>query len=210
MLRFLITCLVGVLALPSVSSAQQLTGSITFIETLNDVAFNGATFDPVPFDVYHVIVTNETGEDLFTLLNASASGPFLVPAPDVDLQTGTDLAASPFDAVVAPVGDNFTADSFFTTPAGNSAPSGVTDTTSTLASDAIASLQVPWIPNGGSAVVAVLSVAGGTDPDLISFSGGFALSGQEIPIDFNFIPEPTTCMLAGLGVAGVVARRRRV
>ena len=69
------------------------------------------------------------------------------------------------------------------------------------------------LPNPGSALAGMIMPAGLTQLNLDSTytvkAVTLANTGAQVPIDLRAIPEPTTLGLAGLGLIGLVVRRRR-
>ena len=181
--------------------------------TIDQIVFDGSSFVPTPFDVYHMVVENTTPFDLFTLQGVTFNGPWLQESPvPIFAQTGTALPPDPFDAVVPPVGDNFTPDTFFTLtdPSATLFSSGEIDTNSALGATTVASLGAPWIAAGATETIAVLTVPAGTPLDLTSPGsfyghGGFIVDGEIYGLCYP--PEPSSCMLTVIGLTGLVIRR---
>ena len=194
------------------STTNCLSSSLIYVDTIDQIVFDGVGFLPAPFDVYHFEVYNHLGVDLFTLENPLFNGPWLnASAVPIFSQVGTDLPADPFDGVVPPFGDNFTPDTFFTYTSNGSTPFADTpvDTTSSLGATTVAALGDPWIPSGATETIAVLTVPAGESLDptggMFTRPFGFIVSGE---IYYIYVPEPGTMALAGLGLIGVMLRRR--
>ena len=208
-----VALLAAVFAAPVATNAAGIPSALVPVGTFDQIIFDGLGFVPTPFDVYHVVVDNTDGPDLFTLEGVSFGGPWLQSSPvPIFSQMGTALPADPFDAVVPPVGDNFTPDTFFSYP-GVVTPfaDSPVDTGAELGGVTVAALGAPWVGAGATETIAVLTVPAGTpldaaSPAFFDGSGGFIVSGEIVPL--MFIPEPGTMALAGLGLIGVMLRRR--
>jgi len=204
--RFFFTLMIAAITMHASIAKAQVPAEFVFQGTFDDVIFAGG-FSPVPFDVYHLQLTNNQIEGIFTLNEIDFAGPWLQAA--ITSQDGTDLALSAFDQFVGGLGDNFAPDTFW---AGNGATPTLfgsgTDNATNLASDTVASLGTPWVAIGDTGTVAVFSVPVGFVPGASNYlGGGVIIAGVEVPL--SFIPEPATLMLAGMGFIGIAAGRRR-
>ena len=206
----------GLLAIPisQESLGQRLPCRFEYQGTFDQIIFDGGGFVPAPFDVYHLQVENTTNFDLFTLEGVTFNGPWLQQsAIPIFSQVGTALPPDPFDAVVPPVGDNFTPDTFFTYTSGASTPfsDSPVDTTSSLGATTVAALGAPWIEVGATETIAVFTVAAGTpldqtSPSFYDSTGGFIVDGEIYTL---CIPEPASCVLMVLCASGLMVRRRK-
>ena len=177
--------------------AAPLSGSLTTL-ALGVAATDPTTFAPVAADFYAVTVDNPNAADATSI---TLSLPHTAAAIGLQTRDG---------AAVPPTGGPFTfADSFFVSPTGTATDLlGVAQTDSAVlleGSYTIAGGGV-FVLAGGSADLAVLAVPAGTPVDPLALSGEAAVGGVLEPI--NFIPEPSTALLAGLALVGFVARRK--
>ncbi len=194
-----------VAATASFASASTVLGTIVQVET-NIATFDPNTFGPGPnVDVFQLVVSNPhaggaTSVELaitgsFVNLNAGAALTF---------KAGTDLPT---------LGPNTVGESFFVVPDGFTAGDilgvNTSDDGSTLASSYTLPGTTPFVPGDGQAVLAVLSVETGSTTALALAQGTVgvvAIDGELHTL--SFIPEPSTAILAMLGLVGVAARRR--
>jgi len=190
------------------ASAVGLPSAFVFQGTTSFIFFDGAAFNTIPYDVYHLEVQNNSGQDLFTMDNVSFSGTFLQNGVVLH-QDGTALQPDPFDGVVPPVGDNFVADTFFSGNGVNPTAFGASqDTVTDLSVTTLSHLGTPWIAIGNTAAVAVFSVPNGSPAlDVTNYNGGGFITGSVVT-PLMFIPEPTSIILASLGLIGIVGSRR--
>jgi hypothetical protein len=194
--------LVAVLAVSTAANAATLTGSVVKAQT-NVVTFDPNTFGPGPnVDVYHVVVENPNAI-LADSIGLSLTGEFqnFASAP-LTFKANTSLPT---------LGPNTVAETFFVVP--NPATIlgvNTVDSSTALASNFTSQGGGNFIAAGGSSILAVLSVPTGS-PALTGagWTGNAAVGGVLETISFApVIPEPTTCVLAGLALAGAAARRR--
>lgn len=205
-MRTLIAAAIVALVAPTANAA--LMGS--FVEGAKNVAVvDPGTFQPSsPVDLYEVRVENGLTSPV-AALEFRIEGTFVnnPAASGVAFKEGTSLPAfGPFSL----------ADTFFVLPAGSAAsnlpaPGQTVDTSGVLAAAWTLAGAPRLIPAGETYTVAVLAVpAGAAAPDASNIAlSRAAVDGAFAEITFGeVIPEPTTCILAGLALVGVAARRR--
>jgi hypothetical protein len=194
--------LVAVLAVSAAATAAPLRGSLVKSES------NVATFDPNIFapgpaiDIYHVVIENPNASAT-TSVGLTLDGSFInLGAPAVSFRNSAALPT---------LGPNKVAESFFVIPADKTTAQvlavNTEDTAGVLSTSFTIQGGANLIPAGGSSILAVLSVAAGSpEPSQLNWTGNGAVNGVLEAI--QFIPEPTTCVLAGLALVGAAARRR--
>ncbi|MEO0531211.1 MAG: PEP-CTERM sorting domain-containing protein [Planctomycetota bacterium] len=200
-------------SLASVVSAQTVIP--TFVPSQTNVpSFDPLIFGPGPnIDIWNLVLTNESAEPVTSLELEICQAPGTVlnlGSPGVDFRDTTDPVM---------LGPNLVADSFFVVPEGTTALVGdFVETDLRFGAAWTVAGDVPLVEgNGGQAIVAVLAVPTGTfDPLAVrnplgraSIAGQFATVGfLTDPFD-NCIPEPTTAVLLGLGLACLGGSRRK-
>ena len=188
----------------SAAVAAPLAGSVALTQS-NAPLFDFNTFSFVNGDVYTVSVTNPAENN-----DVSAIGLDLPNAAGTYLNNG-NTAVNPGPLAVA--GPNSVADTVFISPVPTAdlLGAGLVDTASQFTVNyAIAGGGV-FVPSGATVAVASLVVpAGSAAPDFSAFAGNveFTLGTGQAGEPIQFIPEPSTALLAGLALVGFVARRK--
>lgn len=192
--------LAAILAVATVATAAPLTTKLIKAQT-NVATFDPNTFGPGPnIDVYHLEVTNPNSI-LADSIGLSLTGEFQnFAAAPLTFKNNTSLPT---------LGPNTVAETFFVVP--NPATIlgvNTVDSSTALASNFTAQGGGNFVAAGGSSILAVLSVpAGSLEPSMQGWTGNAAVGGVLEDIQFG-IPEPTTCVLAGLALVGAATRRR--
>jgi hypothetical protein len=161
-----------------------------------EIVFQGSATDgisQVAFDIYHLEITNNSGDALLTFNNIGINGAFVQATASTKTSTTLELAPGFFQGETFWSGAGV-APSLF----GNS-----TDDAGSLSAESVASLGTPWVASGATGTIAVFSVAAGGDAPV--FQGGFAVvDGQNVAIT----PEPGSLALLGLGGLALIRRRK--
>lgn len=201
-----VLALAVLLSSSSVASAARLY--TTFVKAESDVAtFDPTIFGPGPvIDVYHLQVTNPNAYPA-TSLSLSLS------SPRSFINLNSSALTFKANANLPALGPFKVAESFFVVP--NPATIlavGTSDTSDLLASSYTSAGGATFIPAGGTSVVAVLSVAAGSGlpTNYVNWGGTAAVNGvlEDVGILTPPFPEPTSGVLAGLGLLVAAARRR--
>lgn len=184
--------LVAVLAVSSVASAVALDGRYE-LRTADIPTFDPVEFAPGPnVDVYDVIVSNSNDGDA-TSLELALIG---------DFQNFGTRTFNP-DGELQMLGPNTVADSFFVVA--NELAVEPVDQDGVLSASYTISGGGVLVPAGGEALVAVVTVPTGVSIEAALSGGRAAIGGAFEAV--QFIPEPSTAILAGLALVGFAARR---
>lgn len=190
----------AILSLSSGADAASLTTELIKAKS-NVVTFDPNTFSPGPnVDVYHFVVGNHNNAFPATSLSFDLRGSFV--------NMNTSPVSFKSNNPLPNLGPNTVAETYFVVPDPSKILAvGTIDNNNQLASSYTTQGGAALIPARGEAVVAVLSVAAGSPTPMIPFLAGYAAVNGVLEKIGGF-PEPTTGVLAGLGLLAAAARRR--
>lgn len=193
--------LLAILSLPNCADAAQLSPMLLKAES-NVVTFDPFVFGPGPtVDVYHFVVGNYANDFPATSLSIDLRGSF------INMNT-SPISFKSNNSLPTLGGPNTVADTYFVVPDASKVLAVRTiDSSTQLASSYTTQGGATLIPARGEAVVAVLSVLAGSAPPRFPYLPGYAVVNGALE-RIAALPEPTTCVLAGLALVGAVARRR--